>query len=314
MELPSLKHAYRQARRSGALHLAARELTQFPLEVCRLEEQLDTNEKFWECVDLLKIDMSHNSIGHLPPEIQSLELLISFKFSQNQLTALPESFYELTALQVLDLSHNRLQEPLSHEIRRLQNLKVLNLSFNALTELPSSLCDLSTLEHLDVEHNHLSVLPDNFGQLKGLFKFNCASNQLESFPQSFRQCVQLNDLKASNNHLVSFEPDCFVYFQKLMVLDVRQNRIGHCPVFPQSSALAQVFLSFNQLSALPDDAFFPLQTCLVFLDLGNNQLKGLPRSISYLTKLKTCDVTNNNLSDLPYGLGPSVCVICYVMT
>jgi hypothetical protein len=94
----------REARRSGVLSLPARNLTAFPTEAYHLDEHMDKDEKKWECVDLVKVDLSHNAIPSLADDIGGLVTLTSVKLAQNKLTSLPDGFFELTALTYLDLS------------------------------------------------------------------------------------------------------------------------------------------------------------------------------------------------------------------
>lgn len=62
------------------------------------------DEKKWECVDLVKIDVSHNAIQELADDIGGLATITSFKLAQNALQTLPNGFFRLTALTYLDLS------------------------------------------------------------------------------------------------------------------------------------------------------------------------------------------------------------------
>ena len=65
-------------------------------------------------------------------------------FNNNQLTALPDTFGQLTSL------------------------KTLNLYDNKLTALPDAFCQLESLETLNLAGNQLTALPDTFGRLTGL--------------------------------------------------------------------------------------------------------------------------------------------------
>lgn len=62
------------------------------------------DEKRWECVDLVKVDLSHNAIASISDEIAALSTATVFKMRQNALTSLPNGFFELTSLTYLDLS------------------------------------------------------------------------------------------------------------------------------------------------------------------------------------------------------------------
>lgn len=53
---------------------------------------------------LQKVDLSYNEIKELPTEIQELVYVSSFKIRHNQLSQLPETFWNLTKLTSVDLS------------------------------------------------------------------------------------------------------------------------------------------------------------------------------------------------------------------
>lgn len=75
------------------------------LELSDKRHRFETqDEKKWECVDLLKIDLSHNAIASISDEIAGLSTVVSIKMCQNALQSLPEGFFDLTALTYLDLS------------------------------------------------------------------------------------------------------------------------------------------------------------------------------------------------------------------
>ena len=52
-----LNVALRRGRQTGSLHLGARELKEVPNEVFELHNHLEEDENFWECVDLVKLDL-----------------------------------------------------------------------------------------------------------------------------------------------------------------------------------------------------------------------------------------------------------------
>lgn len=66
--------------------------------------------------------------------------------------------------------------------------------------------------------------------------------------------------------------------------------------------LKMLFLEGNFLSRLPDDFFWKLQK-LMWLDLRNNIIEEIPKSIAYHEHLENLLLTNNNLQQLPNELG-----------
>lgn len=100
----SIDRIYKQARSNGFLNLVGRELNAFPPDCCNLMDHILPDEKFWECVDLYKIDISINSISELPSEVQQLEFITYFKMAQNRFKVIPECILELGNLVYLDIS------------------------------------------------------------------------------------------------------------------------------------------------------------------------------------------------------------------
>lgn len=128
---------FRRARGSGALNLSSQSLAEIPSQVFALAgnyfrkyltlkkansgslqltknlipasflhaENLDADEKFWEVVELTKVDLSYNEITSIPPTIEALALsLRSFKARDNKLVSLPREFFALVNLTHLDLA------------------------------------------------------------------------------------------------------------------------------------------------------------------------------------------------------------------
>ncbi|RHY07550.1 hypothetical protein DYB36_002666 [Aphanomyces astaci] len=249
-ESASSKAPYRQARKSGVLTLPAKGLTTFPDEALHLMDFLQPDEKGWECVDLIKVDLSHNDIAAIPTDIQGLSGLLSFKMCQNKLVDVPVELFSLTSLAYLDLSNNCLSGAFPDPLGRLNKLKELVLSGNKLTS------DLRHIATLDLSKNKLT-------SLIGCLKHN----------------------------------------ERLKFLDLRQNRLATFPELPFECTLDTLFLGFNSLTSINGASLVRAKDHLTVLDLRDNKLPLLPDDVCQLHRLKTLDVSNNDLSDLPPGLG-----------
>lgn len=70
----------------------------------------------------------------------------------------------------------------------------------------------------------------------------------------------------------------------------------------QMKNLKMLFLEGNFLSHLPADFFWKLPK-LMWLDLRNNLLEEIPKSIAYHDNLENVLLTNNNLKKLPNEIG-----------
>ena len=80
------------------------------------------------------------------------------------LSEVPASLGQLTQLQSLDLTRNRLTA-LPEWLGQLTQLQSLHLSRNRLTALPESLGQLTQLQSLNLSNNRLTALPESLGQL-----------------------------------------------------------------------------------------------------------------------------------------------------
>ncbi len=96
--------------------------------------------------------------------------------SAQNITKVPESVFNQTDLEELNLSGNNLIGSLPAEVGRLQKLKSLNISNNKMTGLPAEIGQLLSLEELNVSNNQLTGLPYELGNLKNLKTFTISGN------------------------------------------------------------------------------------------------------------------------------------------
>ncbi|HSW77012.1 MAG TPA: leucine-rich repeat domain-containing protein [Candidatus Saccharimonadales bacterium] len=110
------------------------------------------------------LDLSHNRLNVLPPEIGQLSHLIYLNLSNNQLSALPPEIGQLRALQTLSLFNNQLSA-LPPEIGQLSFLQTLYLSNNQLSALPPEMGQMCDLQYLILSYNQLNALPPEMSRL-----------------------------------------------------------------------------------------------------------------------------------------------------
>jgi hypothetical protein len=92
---------------------------------------------------------------------------IELNLAQIGLAAVPSAIGQLTNLQVLELTGNRLTS-LPPEIGQLTNLANLSLERNQLTSLPPEIGQLTKLERLSLYNNQLRYLPTEMSNLTNL--------------------------------------------------------------------------------------------------------------------------------------------------
>ena len=184
---------------------------------------------------------------------KKLEDIIELNLNGLGLKALPESFGNLFALEVLNLHFNHLTE-LPKSIGNLFALEVLNLWSNKLTTLPDSIENLAALKQLNLWSNKLTTLPESIGKLESLKEFHLSDNKLTTLPESFGKLTTLE------------------------VLDLWSNYLNTLPeLIGKLAALRELHLSDNKLIAIPKSIrnIRNLST----LDLSDNPLPDGQRKI-----------------------------------
>ncbi|KAG0726135.1 E3 ubiquitin-protein ligase LRSAM1 [Chionoecetes opilio] len=134
-------------------------------------------------------DLTDCAMVELPPDtfvmcrlLQKTTLLLQ----NNLLTVLEKGgkVSELEALEVLDISHNKLHQ-LPDSMNRLKKLQVLKVSHNKLKTLPSSLSELSKLQELYLSSNRFSKVPLSICALPKLRVLSLSGNNILVLPKEF---------------------------------------------------------------------------------------------------------------------------------
>ena len=159
--------------------------------------------------------------------------------------------------------HDKCKLTLCPNFARFTNLRILDVSYNRLTKLSDNLPD--SIMYLNCSFNNLNILPNKLPT--NLIEFNCSWNfNIINLPKTLPE--SLTKLICDNNKITKL-PE----------------------ILP--STLTYLNCSYNNLTELPK-----LPDGLIYLDIGNNQLKNfifsqLPFS---LTSFNCC---SNDLITLP---------------
>jgi small GTP-binding protein len=180
-----------EAKASGAteLNLSSKGISLLPLEIYRLR-------------NLKKLNLSHNHLSFLSPNITLLTNLVELNLSNNQFIQVPKEIYQITGLKKLNLSRNNLTL-LHPEIVQLTNLQVINLGSNQFSSFPKKLFQMRKLLALGLGELNLTALPQEIFQLKTLKALSLESNQLHELPSEICQLPKLKSLYLSGNPLTS---------------------------------------------------------------------------------------------------------------
>ncbi|MBS0586076.1 MAG: leucine-rich repeat domain-containing protein, partial [Verrucomicrobia bacterium] len=169
----------------------------------------------------------------------------------NQLTTIPDTIGQLTALTELRLYNNQLTT-IPDTIGQLRALTWLNLSHNQLTTIPDTIGQLRTLTWLGLSFNQLTTIPDTIGQLTALTELRLCNNQLTTIPDTIGQLRTLTWLGLSFNQLTTI-PDTIGQLRALTWLSLSHNQLTTLPnTISQLRALTEFYYSENPFTTLPD--------------------------------------------------------------
>lgn len=174
-------------------------------------------------IETLHLRNTQRNLSNFPTNIEALLNLIEVDLSHNSLPKIPDSLYSLQNLKRLNCSENEITE-ISTAVELLQKLETLNLSYNKLKSLPSSICKISSLRRLFVNANVLDFegIPSGIGKLGRLEIFSASHNQLEMIPEGLCRCGSLKKLNLSSNRLITL-PDAIHLLGDMDLLDLRNN-------------------------------------------------------------------------------------------
>ncbi|KAB5534659.1 hypothetical protein DKX38_017745 [Salix brachista] len=242
----------------------------------------------WESNEIVKADLSRNSIQELPVELSfcvSLQATnfcikvgllssLNLKFVFSLWNILQKLFYEC-----LILSRNKISDWPFAVLKSLPNLLCLKLDNNALTQ--ATLCAAG--QDLNI---------GNFVVLMGM----ALNSVLIVLPLFVFQYVLLTTK-------VIIPSDGFQAVPMLQILDLSGNPaslLAH-PAFSSLPHLKELYLRQVQLREIPSDILSLQQ--LQVLNLSQNSLHSIPEGFKNLSSLTELDLSDNNISALPPELG-----------
>jgi Leucine-rich repeat (LRR) protein len=155
---------------------------------------------------MVHLSAQNNSIGNLK-FLEGLRKLRYLNMNGNNISTIDEALYDLDKLEMLYLSHNRLNLLQPKFLRsNLNNLKQLDVSFNCVTFIPAEIFLLPHLDSLNLSNNRITKLP--------------------SLPVTFNRSLPINSVDLSSNGLQKF----YEYLLTVAVhTDLSANRIRCLP-------------------------------------------------------------------------------------
>lgn len=275
--------------------------------------------------------------GEIPETLGNLKNLTWLYLGGSHLIGeIPESLYEMKALETLDISRNKISGRLSRSISKLQNLYKIELFSNNLTgEVPAELANLTKLQEIDLSANKMyGRLPEEIGNIKNLVVFQLYENNFSGeLPAGFADMRHLIGFSVYRNNFTGTIPENFGRFSPLESIDISENQFsGDFPkflcesrklrfllalqnnfsgTFPESYAtcksLERFRISMNRLSGEIVGEVWALPNVII-IDLAYNDFSGVvPSEIGLSTSLSQIVLIKNRFSGkLPSELGKLV--------
>ncbi|KAM3844536.1 uncharacterized protein M6D78_002492 [Vipera latastei] len=211
---------------------------------------------FENCTNLKFLNMSFNMLESLPmASFRSLNSLHSISWINNISTPVPIITPNVSLLESLDLSFNKINKITSDDFRYLNNLKTFCINGNQIAFISSHNFDnLSNLQELNLGQNFLKTITQPFsGSLNKLEVLVLRQNNLETIEKGiFKHLSSLRLLNLADNRIDTIVPGAFEGLSNLQILILGYNRIGKKPFrgdfFQGASSLADLDLFSNRIS------------------------------------------------------------------
>ncbi|KAF8691801.1 hypothetical protein HU200_040203 [Digitaria exilis] len=179
----------------------------------------------WETSDVVKLDLSKNSIEDLPNELSLCSSLQCLVLSNNKMKRWPYAVISsLPSLSSLKLDNNPLAEISSTDLVSVSKLEVLDLSGNAsaLPE-PSAVSVLPQLQELYLRRMKLNEFPNGLLGLKLLRILDLSQNNLVTVPEGIKNFTALIELDLSDNSITALPAELGLLEPNLQVLKLDGN-------------------------------------------------------------------------------------------
>ena len=308
---------------------------------------------FYKMLALEELDLSYNLLKEMPIGNGNLELLkvlnvfdvgigvltnmVSLDLKSNKLTSWPLQLENLTKLQKLDLSYNKIIGSVPPSLGVHKELSYLDLSHNTIVDIPTDFylvplmyVDLSynmlmdmpkyetedpdevaalkleTFIHLDLSHNLIPSLDMRIGMFPKLQMLNLSKNKLINITDApFGSLTSLTRLDLSKNKIVTL-PDSIGWIKAVTYANFSENEIQKMPSsMSQLKNLKELYFSHNQLTELVGTTMVMLSQLQV-LNVSHNKLSSLPLALYQCKKLTVLDLSFNNCEGFDSALGQLV--------
>ncbi|KAI3721426.1 hypothetical protein L2E82_32437 [Cichorium intybus] len=280
-------------------------LTKLDLEECKNLKALPSSICHMKSLEELNLGKCAKLKG-LPHELGNLKSLKTLNASHVGIKRLPHSIGELTQLESLNLNGCKNLKKLPSSICNLKSIAILYLEgCSSLERFPEQLGDWKGLKEIHASGIKIQQLPDSIGmcELRSLSITDCYS--LKSLPNSICKVKSLRILRLINCPNIQELPEELGNLERLEDIGVNGTSIKRLPDSVQRIPYLHTLLLNNckQLESLPGGNLGLYLIRVLALRDCNLSDNDFPNDIWELSGLMVLDLSQNNFSCLPSGLG-----------
>ncbi|XP_049614665.1 chondroadherin [Syngnathus scovelli] len=254
------------------------------------------------------------------PRVSASTRLLNLQ--RNPLGGVPAAaFADSGGLVSLHMQHCQLRQLAANAFKGLSQLVYLYLSHNQIANIqPDAFRDLSQLTYLHLDHNRIGELAKGlFSPLVNLFVLRLDDNKLRQLrPGTFAGAKDLRWLHLSSNQMSTLHAGSLDDVENLAALHLERNQLAVYPAAALSKlrVVEELALGGNPMRSIPERAYssfgrylerlqldgmglekmseeaFAGVTALTQLDVSNNKLRWLPRTLD-LSRVSNLTVANN---------------------
>ncbi|XP_011500521.1 PREDICTED: chaoptin [Ceratosolen solmsi marchali] len=259
---------------------------------------------FQDNVRLQRLDISRNNLAQIPHKTFAFTReLRELYASHNALPELPSSLHGLEALQILDLSFNKLTALAPETLSSLTSLLELKLVRNRIRELREGAFDrLPRLALIDLENNDLVLIERNaIRALPELQALRLGKNRIQMIPSgAFSELPMLQSAELQENRVQEIANNAFINIPHLLLLNLSHNLLSSLEHMGLESlhSLEVLDLSDNRITRVSSESLATMEW-LVELKMDNNRIciiQGSP--FDEMPRLRVLSLRSNKMASV----------------
>ncbi len=246
------------------------------------------------------LSLKGNTIKEMVIVDHTWNSLTDLNISHNQLCCLPDEIVSLSALKILDVSHNNLAgtDDIPRHFPLLENIQSINLSSNKFRVLPAHILESASLETLNMSDNYIETLPvESVDPRNNLTSLDLSYNRICNLPPHLAAFNKLKSLDVNNNKILDFPDEFTEGMERLEYFNCSHNAIIEIPplVSLSDKRFKECIISSNSITELET-----WSASTEKLSIEANKLTTFPVSVFNDMKLSELSISSNSLNELTF--------------